>query len=138
MMAKLTGDAAAAGPLAGPGDFAAAVRNRFMHWRGRQGTKALAVRVSDDRLTVEDMVLTIERVEALCQDRGKLREPLSKHLSGDELRDAMRVLPERAKVLWDVMRECFGPVDDPVFVPTMTPLGAAQELSRAWSLPRAA
>lgn len=116
-MAKFSGDLVETDLLATPEQFEAAMRNRVMHWRARQGTKALAVRTLDDCLTLEDMAPTIAKVEALCKDEAKLRRLLSKHLSGDELENAMRVIPERAKVLRTVMRECFGTADDPLSAP---------------------
>lgn len=114
---------------------------QYMRKRILDGTRShWGLEWLDNHITLEDMEPMIKQVEALCKDEQKLRAILSRHLSGAELDNAVKVLGKRAGVLRDVMRECFGSAEDPLVVPLPTPRAgaAAFDLSIAWPLPRAA
>ncbi len=100
-------------PLATDETFRTAMKSRIVDMgRGRYGLTYI-----DEHMTIEDMASTIEQIENLCRAPDRLRDVLGKTLSGMELEDAVQVLTGRARVLRQVIKECFGSAADSKAIP---------------------
>ncbi len=100
-------------PFADDATFRMSMKSRIVDMgRGRYGLTYI-----DEHMTIEDMLPTIERIEKLCNDPDGLRRLLARTLSDEELEDAVRELTGRARVLRQVMQECFGSAADPQAIP---------------------
>jgi hypothetical protein len=75
----------------------------------------------DDQITIEDMLPTIRKIQALvARDQKQVVNLLEKTLAGRELEEALAVLRRRAEVLERVIRANFGSIEDLKPIPFST------------------